>query len=113
MQVLMGFKGTGLRGQISEIKLAKMTILEIISTTPFKAEFFRILETCVPREENNGFSKFREILLLIVDRRYTQLIDKVPDLMQFIKFERSGLLDDINALTKLTIMFIAINKLPE
>ena len=109
----MGFKGANLRSAMSLNKLKNMTILEIISVSSYKDEFFKILEKIVPRGDTSGFGKFREILLLVVERRYINLIDRVPDLMQFITIGHSHKLDDVVAFVKMTIIFLAFNQLSE
>jgi hypothetical protein len=74
---LLGFKGNKTRSaSFTGNKLKSMTILEILSSGSFKTEFFKILEKIIPKGmDNGGFSKFKDILILVVERRYDKLIE--------------------------------------
>lgn len=59
----------------------------MISQSNFNEEFFKMFEKIIPIGDTSGFKEFIKILVLIVERKYTDLIDKVPDLLSFVKVE--------------------------
>ena len=111
MQILLGFKGSMIRSSaFTANKLKSLTILEILSNGSFKTEFFKILEKTVPKGmDNGGFSKFKDILILVVERRYEKVMEQIDDLMDFVNLRGT----DMSPLLQLILVFAAFNQLTE
>lgn len=116
MQLLLCFKGSQVKSnRLTLNKLKQINVLEILADGKRQSDFFKIVEKVVPKGMDvGGFSKFKDIIILIVDKKYVKLIDKIDVLIDFLQIDKSSdNKQDFVTLIRLVLAFISFNQLSE